>query len=178
LKRTLVVGFGNLYRRDDGVGPAVVNALRARQGRPPIDPEDDGFDDLGQPLDSVILHQLVPELAETAAGYDLIVFVDAHVGSWPEALHIEHLEACYKAPLVSHHIHPCTILQLAQTLTGAARPAGVVLSIRGYDFDFGEGLSAETAAGVPQAVAHILEWAEAKASRDNAQHGFDQCAAP
>lgn len=178
MRHVLVVGFGNLYRRDDGVGPAVVNALRAYQGRPPIDPEDDGFDDLGQPLDSLILHQLVPELAQTAAGYDLIIFVDAHVGAWPELLHIEHLQACYKPPLVSHHIHPCTILQLAQTFTGAARPAGVVLSIRGYDFDFGEGLSEETSAGVAQALALILEWSAAQTSCKNARQEFDQCVAP
>ena len=163
LKRTLVVGYGNIYRRDDGVGPAVINALRARQGKPALGPEEDGFDALGDALDTLILHQLVPELAQTAADYDLIVFVDAHVGAWPEALHVEHLEACYKPPLVSHHIHPCTILQLAGRL-GGRQPAGILLSIYGHDFDFGEGLSAETAAAVPAAVEMILGWAQGGAA--------------
>jgi len=160
LKKTLVVGFGNVYRRDDGVGPAVVNALRRRQGRAPIDPEDDGYDELGQAVDTLVLHQLAPELAQVAAGYDLIIFVDAHVEELSDPLRVERLEACYKPPLVSHNIHPGTILQLAQTIAGQGRPAGVLLSLRGYDFDFGEGLSPSTAAQVPVAVERILGWVD------------------
>jgi hypothetical protein len=35
-------------------------------------------------------------------------------------------------------------------------PHGVLLSIRGYDFEFGEGLSDETAALVPSAAKRVL----------------------
>ncbi|MBC7224931.1 MAG: hydrogenase maturation protease [Anaerolineae bacterium] len=153
--RTLIVGFGNLYRRDDGVALAVVNALRERLGRPPLGEEDDGFDDLGHPVDTVLLHQLVPDLAEVVAGYDLVVFVDAHVESVGEPLHEEELMASPKEALVPHQMHPCTVLALAHSLHGA-RTRGVLLSLRGHDFDFGVGLSPETAALVPRAVARLL----------------------
>ncbi len=152
--RTLVAGFGNQFRRDDGLGPAVVNALRARLGRPPLDPLDDGFDDLGHAVDTIVLHQLVPELAETVADYDLLIFVDAHVGNLPEDLRVEHLNEGYQIPFVSHQFHPSTVLALARQMHGHA-PVGVLLSLRGSDFDFGEGLSEQAAALVPQAVVRI-----------------------
>lgn len=153
--RTLVIGFGNLYRRDDGVGAAVVNALRRHLGRAPLSLDDEGMDDLGHPIDTLIVHQLVPELAETVAGYELAIFVDAHMGNLPETIWEETLEACYRPATVSHLMHPCTLLALAEQLYGR-KPRGILLSVRGYDFDFGEGLSPQAAAAVPLAVERIL----------------------
>jgi len=159
VKRTLVAGFGNIYRRDDGASGAVINALRRHLGRPELTPEEDGFDDRGHAVDTVLLHQLVPELATDIADYELVVFVDAHVGSIQEKLREEQLDVCYKPATVSHQLHPCTVLALAQEMHGQA-PEGVLLSLRGYDFDFGEGLSPQTAAIVPLAVDRILALAE------------------
>ena len=155
LKRTLVLGFGNVYRRDDGVAFAVLNALRERLGRPPLDIDDDGFDDLGQAIDMVLLHQLVPELAEVATPYDQLIFVDAHVSAIEEPVRQEELEACFRSATVSHQLHPCTLLALIEQMRGQA-PRGALISVRGYDFDFGEGLSEETAALVPEAVEQIM----------------------
>jgi hydrogenase maturation protease len=155
VNKTLVIGFGNIYRRDDGVGFAVLNALRQRLGRPPLDVDEDGFDDLGHVVDTVILHQLVPEMADDVAPYDLVVFVDAHVGHVAESIHQEELSACYKQATVSHTLHPCTLLALAQEIYDR-QPRGVLLSIRGYDFEFGEGLSDCTSALVPEAADRVL----------------------
>ncbi len=152
---TLIAAFGNQYRRDDGVGYVVVNVIRERLGRPALTPLDDGYDDLGHAVDTIILHQLVPELAETVADYDLLLFIDAHVGSIPEAIREEHLESKFQTPFVSHQFHPSTVLALAHQMYGRA-PKTVLLSIRGHDFDFGEGLSPETAALVEPAVVRIL----------------------
>ncbi|MGQ9713590.1 MAG: hydrogenase maturation protease [Anaerolineae bacterium] len=151
----LVIGFGNLYRRDDGVGFFVVNALRERLGLPPLGEEDDGYDDLGREVDTLLLHQLVPDLAGTVAQYDLAVFVDAHVEPIVGPLHEEELEACPREALVPHQMHPCTVLALAHDLYGATT-RGVLLSLQGHDFDFGTGLSPETSALVPRAVARLL----------------------
>jgi len=155
VKKTLVIGFGNIYRRDDGVGSAVVNVLREQLGRPPLGEEDDGFDDLGHQVDTLLLHQLVPELAETVAAYDLVIFVDAHVAAISGPIHEEELAVCQKEAIVPHQMHPCTVLALAHGLHGG-QPRGVLLSLRGHDFDFGEGLSQETATLVPGAVARVL----------------------
>ncbi len=155
MKRTLVAGFGNCFRRDDGLGPAVVNAVRARIGRPALAPLDDGFDDLSHNVDTIVLHQLVPELAETIKDYDLLIFVDAHVGTIPEAMREERLAVAFQAPFVSHQFRPSTVLALSQQMHGRA-PVAVLLSLRGYDFDFGEGLSSEAALLVAPAVDRIL----------------------
>ena len=155
LKRTLVLGFGNVYRRDDGVAFAVLNALRERLGCSPLGIDDDGFDDLGHPIDTVLLHQLVPELAEVAAPYDQLIFVDAHVSAIEQPVRQEELEPRFRSATVSHQLHPCTLLALVEQMRGGA-PRGALISVRGYDFDFGEGLSEQTAALVPEAVGQIL----------------------
>jgi len=155
LKTTLIIGFGNVYRRDDGVGYATLNAVRERLGRPPLEVDDDGFDDLGHEVDTILLHQLVPELAENVAPYDRVIFVDAHIGHVPELIYEEELDVCYREATVTHTLHPCSVLALCKQLHGHG-PQGILLSIRGYDYEFGEGLSDETAALVPQAADRIL----------------------
>lgn len=157
-ERTLVVGFGNVYRRDDGVGFAVVNAVRRGLGLPPLEAGDDGMEDIPSaesPLDGIVLHQLIPELAELFGAYARVIFVDAHVAGLGEKLLEEPLEACYKPATVSHTLHPCTLLALAAALHGHA-PAGVLISVCGHDFDFGEGLSPETERLLPHAVERVL----------------------
>ena len=158
MNRTLVIGFGNAFRRDDGAGYAVLNAVRARLGRPLLGTEDDGFDDRGHQMDTILLHQLVPELAEDVVPYDLVIFVDAHIGHVPELVYEEELDVCYKSATVTHTLHPCSVLALTQELHGRC-PRGVLVSIRGYDFDFGEGLSEDTAALIPEAVDRIFSLA-------------------
>jgi hydrogenase maturation protease len=155
LTRTLVLGFGNVYRRDDGVAFVVLNALRERLGLPALAVDDYGYDDLGHEVDTLFLHQLVPELAEIVAQYDWIVFVDAHVGIIPEAIREEQLATCYESTTVPHQLHPCSLLAMARDLYGG-QPRGVLLSIRGHDFDFGEELSPQTAALVEESVDRIL----------------------
>jgi hydrogenase maturation protease len=165
-KNVLIAGFGNAFRRDDGVARGVVNALRTRLDRPPMGPLDDGFDDLGHRVDTVLLHQLVPELAETLAEYDLVIFVDAHVGTnIPEPIHEEPIASTFTKPFVSHQMHPSTVLSLTQQMYDRA-PQAMLLSLLGHDFDFGEGLSEETAALVPQAVARLAEIIERETGVD------------
>jgi hydrogenase maturation protease len=169
---TLVAGFGNLYRRDDGAARVVVNALRERLGRPPLDPMDDGFGDLGHPIDTVVLHQLVPELSEELKDYELVIFVDAHVDTIPEPLHEERLEVTYRTPFVYHQTHPSTVLALTRQIHGRA-PEAILLSLLGHDFDFGEGLSEATAALVEPAVDRILELATPSPDGEAAGGGGD-----
>lgn len=160
MRRTLVVGFGNAYRRDDGVGRAVVNALRQALGQSALDPLDDGFDELGRDVDTVVAHQLVPEFAELLGPYALAIFVDARVGEGTDLLSEATIVPIPHSTSVSHHLHPGTLLDLARRIHGRA-PEGILLSLLGHDFDFGETLSPETASQVPLAVARILTLVDA-----------------
>ena len=84
--RTLVIGYGNPSRRDDGVALTIINGLRQRLGLPSLEGNQDGFDDLGGSLDTLFLQQLMPELAETLSAYERVIFLDAHVGVFPEMI--------------------------------------------------------------------------------------------
>jgi hypothetical protein len=63
MPQTLVIGFGNLDRGDDGVAFDVVNLLRRQMGVKPLDADETGLDDRGGETGAVFVRQLVPELA-------------------------------------------------------------------------------------------------------------------
>jgi hydrogenase maturation protease len=165
--RLLVIGYGNPSRRDDGVGLVVVNSLRERLGRPPLVEGEDGCNGLGGAVDTLFLQQLMPELAETLAEYDRVWFVDAHVGVIPDPVRRVPLHPSYEPASVSHHLKPEALLALAGQLYGRA-PKGELFSIRGFVFDFGEGLSGETAAGARQVVVEL--WSLIERMQDDAGH--------
>jgi len=165
--RSLVIGYGNPSRRDDGVGLAVVNALRGRWGQASLAPYDDGWEDLGGTRDSLSLQQLTPELAPALAQYDLVIFVDAALLESAEAVHSERIAPNYCTGAISHHMEPATLLALACQLYGRA-PQGFLISVRGHDFNFGDQLSPETHAAVAEAVervAALIAGAEAGCGR-------------
>jgi hydrogenase maturation protease len=154
--RTLVIGYGNPSRQDDGVGLAVVNGLRSRLDLLPLDEGADGYDDLGRDLDTLFLQQLTPELAELLPAYDHVCFVDAHLGIYPELVHRVTLLPQAAPAIVSHHLKPGTLLAFAAEGYGHA-PTAELISIRGFVFDFGPELSPPTADGVEQVIRDI--WA-------------------
>jgi hydrogenase maturation protease len=153
---TLIVGFGNLDRADDGVAYHVVNGVRRRLGQPLLQPGETGLEGLGNRPDSVFIQQLVPELMETAAGYDRLVFVDAHVQEIIDDLVFRPIDPEYVLSPFTHHLTPAAFLALIHALYGR-EPAGYLLSIRGTDFDFHQELSAGTRGQVDLAVLRVLE---------------------
>ena len=154
--RSLIIGYGNPYRRDDGVGFHVLSEVAKRLGRPPLGLDDDGLDDLGQDVDFVCLPQLMPELAETIIGYGQVIFVDAHTGAFQEDLRCEPVNPMYVPSAFTHHMKPETLLGLSR-LFSERIPDGHVISVRGNDFDMGVQLSAETECLAQQAVDCIMD---------------------
>ena len=153
--QTLVIGYGNCSRKDDGVGFCVASRLLERAGKSPLDPESDGLDDLGESPHVICVHQLTPELAELLSEHDVVVFVDAHMGNaYPEPIRIASVEAKPSVSFASHIISPGMIIAMAGILYGR-RPQAYLVSVRGHDFDFGTTLSPETAALVDEAVEHV-----------------------
>ncbi len=150
----MVIGYGNPSRRDDGVALCVVNALRMRWGQAVLTPLTDGWEDMGGTRDSLFLQQLTPELAPTLTQYDLAIFVDASLPEAAEPVRVERVVTGYRTGAISHHMEPATLLALARDLYGRA-PAGFIVSVHGYDFNFGDELSPVTAALVPEAVERV-----------------------
>ncbi|MBN1402305.1 MAG: hypothetical protein JXA74_15805, partial [Anaerolineae bacterium] len=100
--------------------------------------------------------QLAPELAESLAECDIVIFVDAHVdGAGWEPLHWQEVTPAYESSLVGHHLKPASVVALTESLYGRS-PRPYVLSVLGTDFDFGEGLSAGTSKRADLAVERLL----------------------
>lgn len=122
----LLMAYGNPGRRDDGLGPALVERLDR------------------QPLPGLITdanYQPTVEDAYRIASGDAVIFVDATT-SGPEPFSFGRCEpGPPRMGWSSHVLEPVDVLQLARELFGAT-PAAFVLAIRGYVFDgFGEELS-------------------------------------
>ncbi len=82
MQRSLVIGYGNVDRGDDGAAFHVVNRVRARLGQRVLTEDESGLDSLGAAT-AVFVPQLTPELAYDAAACHCLVLVDAHVGRNP-----------------------------------------------------------------------------------------------
>jgi hydrogenase maturation protease len=114
--------------------------------------------ELGKRVDSVLMHQLTIDFAEVIAGYDQVVFVDACLGADSEELRVVTLEPCMKGGSVTlHHLPPGSLLSMSQALYGKAPSSATLVSIKGSDFDFGEGLSPPTQRWADEAVDRIWD---------------------
>ena len=122
----LLIGYGNPGRRDDGLGPALAEAVE-KLGLPGVTVDSD--------------YQLIVEDAAAAAEHEVVVFADASVDG-AEPFSFERLmPGGGELGFSSHSVEPEGVLALARDLFGAT-PKAYVLGIRGYEFnEFGEYLS-------------------------------------
>ncbi|HET6461232.1 MAG TPA: hydrogenase maturation protease [Syntrophales bacterium] len=155
MSRTLVIGFGNIDRADDGVAYHVINCLRRHLCQGKLHEDETGLEGIGAEVDSIFLVQLTPELIDVVSLYDRIIFVDAHVYENVDSLYCTSVSPEFTPSTFTHHLTPATLLALLKSLLHR-EPAGHIVSIRGYNFDFHRNLSADTEALVEKAVDHIL----------------------
>ena len=121
--KTLVVGFGHPLRRDDGVGLWVAQRLEGMPG-----------------VEVVAAQALTPELIPKVATSDLVIFVDARVGSGP--VHWERIRPGVRPALI-HALSPQGLLAWAEYLFGGV-PESWLVTLPARDLSFGEGLSRKT----------------------------------
>lgn len=157
MTNTLIVGYGNADRQDDGAAWHILSGIAAKLGLPiPAAPEDGYFPE-GQPVDLWYVLQLVPEMAEEFARYDRICFVDAHMGTIPEEIRFVPVTTVPTSTALTHHLDPAACLELARMLYGS-QPQAMLLSVRGYQFQFARELSPETTRLVNEAVDLLWDW--------------------
>jgi hydrogenase maturation protease len=149
--RTLVLGYGNSGRLDDGLGPAFCRALEARLR--------DGW--ASSPISIRDAYQLSVEHASDVADHEVVVFVDATLpGAGPFIF--ERVEpSMRRAEFSTHSVSPAGIAGLARQVFGADT-AAFTLGIRGVEFGgFGEGLSAPARSNLNAALEHFIDlWRE------------------
>ncbi|HET6947234.1 MAG TPA: hydrogenase maturation protease [bacterium] len=145
MKRVVVVGVGNAYRRDDAAGLAVVRRLR----------------EAVPPGTVVVEAEADPMLIlEHCAGAEAAVVIDA-VSSGGRPGTVYRLDAG-GAPLPerlfgttsTHAFSVGEVVELARAL-GTLPPRVTVFGIEGRAFEAGEGLSPEVAAAVERVAAEI-----------------------
>ena len=138
MKRTLVIGYGNTLRGDDGAG---IMAAERAAGRFPG-------------VDIVTVHELQPELAETMSHYAEVIFLDAAVeGSCVRTIAVE--PAPDPRPDGSHSHSPGVLLALCRNLYGHVPDRSLLIAIPGRTFEFGEKLSCFTEEMVEQALEEV-----------------------
>jgi hydrogenase maturation protease len=118
--RTLVIGFGNPGRGDDGLGPALADAVE-RLGLPGVTVETD--------------YQLAAEHAVDINAHDTVLFVDAAI-SGPEPYSLARVAPVDDLPWSTHGLEPRALLALARHVRDRDEdPRAYLLAIRGYDFE-------------------------------------------
>jgi hydrogenase maturation protease len=155
--RTLIIGYGNFDRQDDGVAWHVLAEVARRLGcAVPLSPEEEFPLNDGAP-DFIFELQLTPELADTIALYERVCFVDAHTGAVPQDVNVSAITAEFQASPLTHHLTPQSLLTFAQTLYHA-RPEAILVSVRGYQFGFERELSPLTAQLAQEAAEVVAKW--------------------
>jgi Ni,Fe-hydrogenase maturation factor len=98
---------------------------------------------------------LIPEIVPVVANHQLVIFVDAHVGSIQDDVRMVQVEEEHRFHAVTHHMSPGMILGLARKMNIA--PSGYLVSVRGNNFDFGLGISDPCRRCADIAIQKILE---------------------
>ena len=141
---TLIMGIGNPYRQDDGVGVVVARALAA----------------CGLPATVVVEQAMAgPSLLELWCNFATVIAIDALAGgATPGRWHVIDAHA---GPLPrrtpadsSHGFGLAETIELARALA-LLPPALTVYGVEGAAFGVGEGLSPAVAKQVPALVAQI-----------------------
>ena len=140
-----IIGYGNPQRRDDGIGPHIVNRLQ-----PLFKHRKD--------VHLLALHQLEPDIIDTLKSADTLVFVDASVEALTEGRDwVEVQPELNTMPFLIHESAPAFILGLLQCLYHR-HPKAWMVSVEGTDFGFGNGLSSDARKRAEQVIGEIAEF--------------------
>jgi len=157
-QNALVVGIGNFDRQDDGVAWHILQGINEKLGRPtnttPYESTDEPEGDNPKTIFSL---QLFPEMVDAISPFDYICFVDAHTGAIESDLNFREVKSMHHSNPLTHHMTPETLLSLLQITTNKT-PASILVSVRGYNFQYDQSLSPQTAELAKAAVERIWDW--------------------
>lgn len=136
--KTLVIGYGNALRSDDGVGVFLASRL-AEERLPEVEVR--------------TFHQLPLEIADELADFRRIILVDC--SSAGPAVQIKKVvPAAGGAAPGSHHLGPETLAALAEKIYRTS-PDIYLCTVRGENFDFGDRMTEGTLRRAQRAADRI-----------------------
>lgn len=139
-----IIGYGNPQRRDDGIGPYVVDRLAEIWG------------DKGN-IRFRAVHQLDPALAEELQHAGRVVLVDATLNTLENGWEwVEVRPQSATTPLTTHQMNPSFLLRILDSVYHRS-PRTWLASIQGEDFGFGEGLSPGAETRAEKAISEIVK---------------------
>jgi len=141
--RILVYGYGNPGRQDDGLGIELVKKLEkwaAENQFPNIE-----FDNN---------YQLNIEDAEVISNQDLVIFADASEEEIDDFC-FSLVDGTGKLAFTTHSASPGYIVKLCQELF-QKEPLVLLLHIKGYAWDFKEGISPRAAENLKAAFLYVI----------------------
>jgi hydrogenase maturation protease len=143
--KILIYGYGNPGREDDGLGIELANRLEewAKQSDFP-----------GMEFDSN--YQLNIEDAEKISGKDLVIFADASTEEIDDYLLTE-VTGETEVSFTTHAASPGYIVQLCQELFEKC-PKVYLLHIKGYRWEFREGLSEKAEENLQKALSFMKDY--------------------
>lgn len=141
----LILGWGNLSRGDDALGPLFLQRLRASL-TPALCEHIEFLDD----------YQLQIEHALDMVGRQQVLFVDASMNC-PPPFEVTELRAVQDASFTTHALSPQALMHIYQDLQGEPPPPCTQLAIRGEVFELGEPPGAAALAHLDAALCWALE---------------------
>ena len=143
--RTLVIGFGNTLRSDDGAGIWTAEKLSVFQ------------------IPGIVVectHQLSLDLLEDFSSFDRIVFIDAAVDGKDVAFEPVG-KPDVEVPSSAHHLTPADLLNTYTELYNRQIDA-FFCTVRGEEFEFGTELSRGTAIRAESALSLLVAFLSQK----------------
>lgn len=139
MKKILLHAFGNPGRGDDGLGNEFINEM-------------EGWIKLNnvRSISTESSYQLNIEDASDIAGYDIVIFVDASKAEI-ESYSYTPVQPQLQQTFTTHSISPSSLVALCKELYSIV-PLVYLLQIKGYQWEFGEKISAKAAQNLKKAL--------------------------
>jgi hydrogenase maturation protease len=145
--QVLVYGYGNPGRQDDGLGVALVEQLEKWAHEKGL---------VGIAFDNN--YQLNIEDAAAIAERDLVIFADASQEEINDFC-LSEVDGEGKLSFTTHAASPGYIVKLCQELFGKA-PRVLLLHIKGYEWEFKEGISDRAYENLEKAYSYLVNLLE------------------
>lgn len=148
MMKVLVYGYGNPGRKDDGLGVLCADAIE-------VWAKDKGYDW----IDVDTAYQLNIEDADTISNYDEVYFVDASLEEIDDLVITEVSPDDAKIEFSMHAVSPSYVLDLCQKIFGK-HPKTHLIHIKGYEWDFVEGLTDKAEVNLQKAINYLQKTQE------------------
>jgi hydrogenase maturation protease len=145
MKKTLIYGYGNPGRQDDGLGVLLVEAIEKWAGEQGL--ENLSFDNN---------YQLNIEDAANIAAYERVIFADASQEEI-DSFSLTRVEPSAKVEFTMHAVSPAFIVHLCESIYQKT-PECLLLHIRGYEWEFARAVTPNALENLEKSIEFMIDY--------------------